>query len=129
MTNDIVALIDYYEKEKGIEREKVLAALQFAFISAYRKMVPGSDAIEEIRADVDMKKADTTIFATLRVIEDEDFSDNWNQVPLSTAQKKNPSAQVGDPIEFNVRSMMSSRIAQATSSVEQYVVLRRVMCG
>ena len=52
MTNDIVALIDYYEKEKGIDRDKVLAALEFAFISAYRKMVPGADAIEELQAEV-----------------------------------------------------------------------------
>jgi N utilization substance protein A len=43
MTNDIVALIEYYEKEKGIDRDKVVAALEFAFISAYRKMVPGAD--------------------------------------------------------------------------------------
>ena len=50
MTNDIVALIEYYEKEKGIDREKVVAALEFAFISAYRKMVPGADAIETLRA-------------------------------------------------------------------------------
>ena len=51
MTNDIVALIEYYEKEKGIDRDKVVAALEFAFISAYRKMVPGADAIETLRAD------------------------------------------------------------------------------
>ncbi|MEI7928329.1 MAG: NusA N-terminal domain-containing protein, partial [Verrucomicrobiales bacterium] len=50
MTNDIVALIEYYEKEKGIDREKVVAALEYAFISAYRKMVPGADAIETLRA-------------------------------------------------------------------------------
>jgi len=115
MTNDIVALIEYYEKEKGIEREKVVAALQFAFISAYRKMVPGSDAIEEIRAAVDMKKGDTTIFATLRIVEDSDEVDSWNEVPLSTAQKRNPDAQIGDPIEFNVTPQNFGRIAVQTA--------------
>jgi len=39
MTNDIVALIDYYEKEKGIDRDKVVAALQYAFMSAYRNLM------------------------------------------------------------------------------------------
>ena len=64
MTNDTVALIDYYEKEKGIARDKVLAALEFAFISAYRKMVPGADAIETLRADVDTRKGDTCLLYT-----------------------------------------------------------------
>jgi len=53
MTNDIVALIDFYEREKAIDREKVVAALQYAFISAYRKMVAGSDKIENLRAEIE----------------------------------------------------------------------------
>ncbi|MCU0779899.1 MAG: hypothetical protein MUF04_02215 [Akkermansiaceae bacterium] len=58
MTNDIVALIEYLEKEKGIDREKVIASLEFAFISAYRKMVPGADAIHNLRADIDTRKGE-----------------------------------------------------------------------
>ena len=83
MTNDIVALIDYYEKEKGIDRDKVVAALQYAFLSAYRKMVAGSDAIEEMRAAVDTRKGDITIYATLNAVEDAEYTDKWNEVPLS----------------------------------------------
>ena len=65
MTNDIVALIEYYEKEKAIDRDRVVAALEFAFISAYRKMVPGADAIEVLRADINLRKGETRIFAAL----------------------------------------------------------------
>ncbi|MCU0749609.1 MAG: transcription termination/antitermination protein NusA, partial [Akkermansiaceae bacterium] len=95
MTNDIVALIEYYEKEKGIDRDKVVAALEFAFISAYRKMVPGADAIEVLRADVNLRKGETRIFASLNVVADEEYKDKFNQVPLSTASKKNAEAQPG----------------------------------
>ena len=52
MTNDLVALIEFYEKEKSIEREKVVEALENAFLSAYRGMVPGAEDIEELRAEV-----------------------------------------------------------------------------
>ena len=45
MTNDLVALIEFYEKEKSIEREKVVEALENAFLSAYRGMVPGLSLI------------------------------------------------------------------------------------
>ena len=72
MTNDIVALIDFYEREKQIDREKVIEALQYAFISAYRKNVTGSEKIETLRADIEPKKGDVTMFASLTVVADDD---------------------------------------------------------
>jgi len=115
MTNDTVALIDYYEKEKGIARDKVLAALEFAFISAYRKMVPGADAIETLRADVDTRKGDTVIFASLTVVADDDYVDKFNEVPLSLAQKNKPEAQLADTVDFNVTPKNFGRIATQTA--------------
>jgi N utilization substance protein A len=125
MTNDIVALIEYYEKEKGIDRDKVVAALEFAFISAYRKMVPGADAIETLRADVDTKKGETRIFASLNVIPDEEYKDKFNQVPLSTALKKKPEAQPGDVLEFNVTHKDFGRIAVQTAKQTMMQRLRQ----
>ncbi len=125
MTNDIVALIEYYEKEKGIDRDKVVAALEFAFISAYRKMVPGADAIETLRAAVDTKKGETRIFAALTVVADEDHSDNFNEVRLSTALKKNPEAQPGDIQEFNVTPKDFGRIAVQTAKQTMMQRLRQ----
>jgi len=103
MTNDLGALIDFYEREKAIDRDKVIEAFEFAFISAYRKMVPGSDAIENIRADVNARKGETTIFATLTVVADDDHVDKFNEVPLSTAIKKDPTVEIGGTVEFNIR--------------------------
>ena len=125
MTNDIVALIEYYEKEKGIDRDKVVAALEFAFISAYRKMVPGADAIEVLRADVNLRKGETRIFASLSVAADEDYKDHFNQVPLSTALKKNPAAQPGDTQEFNVTPKDFGRIAVQTAKQTMMQRLRQ----
>ena len=125
MTNDIVALIEYYEKEKGIDRDKVVAALEFAFISAYRKMVPGADVIEVLRADVDTKKGETRIFASLNVIPDEEYKDKFNQVPLSTAIKKKAESQPGDVLEFNVTPKDFGRIAVQTAKQTMMQRLRQ----
>ena len=125
MTNDIVALIEYYEKEKGIDRDKVVAALEFAFISAYRKMVPGADAIETLRADVNLRKGETRIFAALTVVADEHYKDTFNQVPLATAIKKNPEAQPGDIQEFNVTPKDFGRIAVQTAKQTMMQRLRQ----
>ena len=125
MTNDIVALIEYYEKEKGIDRDKVVAALEFAFISAYRKMVPGAEAIETLRADVNTRKGETRIFATLNVVADEEYKDKFNEVPLTTALKKKPDAQPGDPLEFNVTPKDFGRIAVQTAKQTMMQRLRQ----
>jgi N utilization substance protein A len=125
MTNDIVALIEYYEKEKAIDRDKVVAALEFAFISAYRKMVPGADAIETLRADVNLRKGETRIFAALTVVADEDYKDKFNHVPLATALKKNPESQAGDILEFNVTPKDFGRIAVQTAKQTMMQRLRQ----
>ncbi len=125
MTNDIVALIEYYEKEKGIDRAKVVAALEFAFISAYRKMVPGAEAIETLRADVNTKKGETLIFASLAVVEDGGVTDKFNQVPLAVARKRNSSAEPGDAIEFNVTPKDFGRIAVQTAKQTMMQRLRQ----
>jgi len=125
MTNDIVALIEYYEKEKGIDRAKVVAALEFAFISAYRKMVPGADAIETLRADVNPRKGETRIFAALTIVDDADHADKFNEVPFSVAVKKNPNAVVGEILEFNVTPKDFGRIAVQTAKQTMMQRLRQ----
>ena len=115
MTNDIVALIDFYEKEKGIAREKVLAALEYAFLSAYRKMVPGSDKIESLRVDIDTRKGDADIYATLTVVADDDYVDKFNEVPLTLAQRSKEDVEVGDALDFNVTPKNFGRIATQTA--------------
>jgi len=125
MTNDIVALIDYYEKEKAIDRDKVLAALEYAFISAYRKMVPGADAIEEIRAEVNTRKGDTRIHATLEVVPDDDYVDKFNEVPLKLASKRDPEAKAGDKMEFDITPKNFGRIAVQTAKQTMMQRLRQ----
>ena len=115
MTNDIVALIDYYEREKAIDRNRVVAALEYAFCAAYRKMVPGADHINSLRAEINVKKGDAKIYATLTVVADDDYVDKFNEVPLAVAQKKNPEALVGETIDFNVTPKDFGRIAVQTA--------------
>lgn len=125
MTNDIVALIEYYEKEKGIDREKIVAALEFSFVSAYRKMVPGADAIETLRAEVDTKKGTTKIFASLSVVADDDHQDKFNEVPLNLAKKKDPNIEIDGKLEFNVTPKDFGRIAVQTAKQTMMQRLRQ----
>jgi N utilization substance protein A len=79
-TTDISALIDYYVREKDLTRERVIQALEASFITAYSKMVPGADRINNIRAVVNPQKGTVKIKAEMLVVEDEDMVDAYNEV-------------------------------------------------
>lgn len=115
MTNDIKALIDYYEREKGLSREKILLALESAFLSAYRKMVPGSDSINYLRAEINVDKGKVRIFADLEVVPDEEYSDKFNQIPLSLAVKLDRNAVLHDLLPTNITPKGFGRIAVQTA--------------
>ena len=125
MTTDIVALIEFYEKEKAIDRERVVEALEYAFCSAYRKMVPGADAIESLRAEINEKKGDTRIFASLEVVADDDYIDKFNEVPLQIAQRKEAGAEVGGHLDFDVTPKNFGRIAVQTAKQTMMQRLRQ----
>lgn len=115
MTNDIKALIDYYEREKGLSREKILIALESAFLSAYRKMVPGSGSINYLRAEINVDKGKVRIFADLEVVPDEEYSDKFNQIPLSLAVKLDKNAVLHDLLPTNITPKGFGRIAVQTA--------------
>ncbi len=115
MTNDIKALIDYYEREKGLSREKILLALESAFLSAYRKMVPGSGSINYLRAEINVDKGKVRIFADLEVVPDEEYSDKFNQIPLSLALKLDKNAVLHDLLPTNITPKGFGRIAVQTA--------------
>ena len=115
MTNDIKALIDYYEREKGLSREKILLALESAFLSAYRKMVPGSGSINYLRAEINVDKGKVRIFADLEVVPDEEYSDKFNQIPLSLAVKLDRNAVLHDLLATNITPKGFGRIAVQTA--------------
>ena len=115
MTNDMKALIDYYEREKGLSREKILLALESAFLSAYRKMVPGSGSINYLRAEINVDKGKVRIFADLEVVPDEEYSDKFNQIPLSLAVKLDKNAVLHDLLPTNITPKGFGRIAVQTA--------------
>lgn len=115
MTNDIKALIDYYEREKWLSREKILLALESAFLSAYRKMVPGSGSINYLRAEINVDKGKVRIFADLEVVPDEEYSDKFNQIPLSLAVKLDKNAVLHDLLPTNITPKGFGRIAVQTA--------------
>ena len=118
-TTDISALIDFYVREKDLTRERVIQALEASFITAYSKMVPGADRINNIRAVVNPQKGTVKIKAEMIVVEDEQLTDAFNEVKLSVAQaagaRKGKEYQPGDTISVNITPKDFGRIAVQTA--------------
>jgi N utilization substance protein A len=115
MTNDITALVDYYEREKGLSRDRILTALASAFLSAYKKMVPGANSIEHLRAEINTNKGKVRIVAALEVVPEDEYKDKFNQIPVNMAVRLNAEAAIGDIIDVNVTPKDFGRIAVQTA--------------
>lgn len=118
-TTDISALIDYYVREKELTRERVIQALEASFLTAYAKMVSGADRIENLRAVVNPQKGTVRIVASMTVTPDDEMTDPYNQVSLSSAMKIAAKTgrviQVGDVLPINVTPKDFGRIAVQTA--------------
>lgn len=113
-TTDITALIDYYVREKDLTRERVIQALEASFLTAYSKMVPGADRILNLHADINTQKGTVKIKADMTVVNDEELTDNFNEVKLSTARligsKTGKEYQPGDIITVNITPRTSAAL-------------------
>lgn len=116
---DISALIDFYVREKDLTRERVIQALEASFLTAYNKMVPGADRIQNIRAVINPQKNSVKIKAEMVVVPDEDVVDPYNEIKLSVAEqlyaRKGKSVQPGDSITLNITPQDFGRIAVQTA--------------
>ncbi len=106
MNADLLALMEFWEREKGIARDVLVSAIEDSLVSAAKKAVgPARD----LRVQVDPKTGDIRAFAKLIV--SEKVLSKHDQILLAEAQKVKPDAQMGEEIEVEVPSGDFGRIA------------------
>jgi N utilization substance protein A len=110
MISELKALFDYYEKEKGIDRAKMVEALSQALLAASKKSIGPA---RELRIDIDPDKGTIKAFAKLLAVET--VTNRWEELPLATAKRFKKDAVVGDEIEVEVTPNNMGRIAAQTA--------------
>jgi N utilization substance protein A len=110
MISELKALFDYYEKEKGIDRDKMVEALQQALLAASKKSIGPA---RELRIVIDPDKG--TIKAWAKLVAVETVSNPWEEIPIDKARKVKKDAQVGDEIDLEVTPKNMGRIAAQTA--------------
>ncbi len=106
MNADFLAVLDFWEREKGINRDVLVAAVEEALLSAAKKAVgPARD----MRVVIDQKSGDIRAFAKLIVAEK--VISRHDQMSLYDARRIRPEAQIGEDVEVEVTPVGFGRIA------------------
>ena len=115
---ELLQVADAVAREKGIEREIVIEAMEQAIQHAgKRKFGPEHD----IRAEIDRQTGDVRLRRFLEVAED--IENASTQIPLSDARDRNPDAQVGDFLTDELPPIEFGRIAAQTA---KQVIVQKV---
>ncbi|MDB6118387.1 MAG: nusA [Verrucomicrobiaceae bacterium] len=120
MISELKALFEYYEKEKGIDRNKMVEALSQALLAASKKSIGPA---RELRIEIDPDKG--SIKAWARLIAVEKVENPWEQLALKTARKLKPTAELGDEIDVEVTPQNMGRIAAQTAKQTMLQRLRQ----
>jgi transcription termination/antitermination protein NusA len=106
MNPDFLAVLEFWEREKGINREVLVGAVQEALLTAAKKAVGPA---RELRVAIDPKNGDIKAFAKLVV--SERVISTHDQISVFDARRIKPEAQVGEEIEVEVTPVGFGRIA------------------
>lgn len=110
MSNDILAVLEYMEKEKGIGREDMISAIVNAIRSAAQK---GVNAGQELKIEISPRNGQLKAFSILEVVDS--VSDPKKQIHLEKARALNPAAAIGTYIEKEIDPSYLGRIAAQTA--------------
>jgi N utilization substance protein A len=106
MNADFLAVLEFWEREKGINRDTLIAAVNEALVSAAKKAVGPA---RELRCQIDQKNGDIKAFAKLIV--SERVQSKHDQISVFDARRFKPDAQLGDEVEVEVTPAGFGRIA------------------
>src|SRR3989454_8358247 len=106
MNPDFLAVLDFWEREKGISKDVLIAAVEESLVAAAKKAVGPA---RELRVSIDRKSGD--IKALAKLVVSEKVLSKHDQLSLFDARRIKPDAQLGDEVEVEVTPANFGRIA------------------
>jgi len=119
MKSDFLLAITQLSAEKNLPREVVLAAVEAALVSAYRK--ENFAANQNISAKINPATGKVQVWAEKTIVERP--SDTRREISLDEARRIKPDAELGGDIEVEATPHNAGRIAAQTA---KQVILQRL---
>ena len=118
MNNELLAVLDYMERERGIDRETLITAVESALLSASKRSVSPA---KDLRIEIDRKSCDIRALARVQVVDR--VTATHDEITLTQARKIKADAQIGDFLEVEVTPKDFGRIAAQTA---KQAILHRI---
>lgn len=112
MFEELIKVIEEFGKDKGIERDIVIDALETAMQNAAKKKIgPHVD----IEAEYNSETNEIEVFQFKTVVEDGDVADEDLEIELKEAKKDDPDIELGDSLGIKLDAKIFGRIAAQTA--------------
>ena len=111
MNNELEAIISYMEKDRGIDREILIEAVESAIQAAANK---GSEEEDGVRIDIDRVSCEIRAYIKATVVKHAK-PENKKEVSIVKAKRIDPDAKIGDIVEIKDTPQNLGRIAAQTA--------------
>jgi transcription termination/antitermination protein NusA len=118
MSSELLDALTLLEKEKGIDKEIIIEALEAALVSAYKK---NFNQAQNVRVDFNRGTGQIRVFARKDVVEE--VLDETTEISLAEARHLSPNYNLEDVVELEVTPKDFGRIAAQNA---KQVVTQRV---
>jgi N utilization substance protein A len=118
MNVEFIEALNQLAKEKGIDRETLLEAIEAALISGYKR---NFNSAPNAHVDIHRELGTVRVYARKDVVEEP--TDTRLEISLDAARDMNPNYQIGDVVEIEVTPRDFGRIAAQTA---KQVVTQRI---
>lgn len=110
MNEEFILALEELEKEKNIDKEVILEALEKALVKSYQK---NYDNAENVDVLVDKETGNIEVYALREVVESVD--DNINEISLAEAKEVDKNLEVGDVARIKIAPKNFGRVAAQTA--------------
>ena len=115
---ELVHALEQLEKEKGVNKDILIEAIEAALISAYKR---NFGSTQEVRISFDKGTGDVRVFSQKKIVEDP--NDAMSEISLEQARKIDLNLGLDDIAEIEVTPRKFGRIAAQTA---KQVVVQRI---
>lgn len=110
MSSEILTVLEYMEKEKGIGREDMITAIINAIRTA---AIKGVSAGQELKIEINSRTGNLSAWSLYKVVDS--VSDPKTEIHIEKAQVQKPDAKLGDIIQTDLDPAYLGRIAAQTA--------------
>ena len=108
MNKELMTALDVLEKEKNIDRNILLDAIENSLITACKN---GNSKADNVKVQLERDTCDFHVIAEKTVTAAEDIVDKGTEISPEDAEKINPEAKLGDKIDVELDAKNFGRIA------------------